>query len=140
MADRRDEPYKFEYLDERVSEAQEERRQRRSRELEKKQASKRTTEEKIRNSKRRVRFWLCLTALLAVAFLAARTSFHVRELQLRKEEAEARLEELNKTKAQLTEELREVKSDEYVEQQARSELRMIFPGEVLYVLQDENEK
>lgn len=49
---------------------------------------------------------------------------------------------LIKEKAQLKEELSNVDSDEYVEQKAREELKMILPGETLYIIshgeKDEN--
>ena len=49
---------------------------------------------------------------------------------------------LVKEKAQLKEELSNVDSDEYIEQKAREELKMILPGETLYIIshgdKDEN--
>jgi len=49
---------------------------------------------------------------------------------------------LVKEKAQLNEELSNVDSDEYIEQKAREELKMILPGETLYIIshgeKDEN--
>lgn len=57
-------------------------------------------------------------------------------LAIQKERAEVLQEtaDLEKEKKELTEELANVDTPEYIEQQARAVLRMIKPGEYLYVL------
>ena len=52
---------------------------------------------------------------------------------------QAQLEELEKRRSELENELLMVNSDEYVEQQARSQLHMIKPGEVLYIIPNSTE-
>ena len=52
---------------------------------------------------------------------------------------QAQLDELEKRRSELENELLMVKSDEYVEQQARSQLHMIKPGEVLYIVPSSTE-
>ena len=47
---------------------------------------------------------------------------------------EQKLEELEESINRLNEELQRVTSDEYIEQQAREQLKMIYPGETLYVV------
>ncbi len=78
----------------------------------------------------------CFVFLLAAAAVAAGSAMNVLELQKGKADAQARLDVLDDTKGALEEELAQVESDEYVEQQARSELRMIKAGEVLYVIRN----
>jgi len=52
---------------------------------------------------------------------------------------QAQLDELEKRRSELENELLMVNSDEYVEQQARSQLHMIKPGEVLYIVPSSTE-
>ena len=82
----------------------------------------------------------CFVFLLAAAAVVAASAMNVFELQRSKAEAQAQLDDLDNTKGALEEELAQVESDEYVEQQARSELRMIKDGEVLYVIRDGQEE
>lgn len=43
-------------------------------------------------------------------------------------------------KAALQEELKNVNDFEYIEEQARIQLRLVKPGEILYILEDEDEE
>jgi cell division protein FtsB len=65
--------------------------------------------------------------------------FRLISLKIEESRAESDLAALQKEKQELEEELSHVYSKEYIEQQARAELRMIFPGEILYVLKDGEE-
>ncbi len=56
------------------------------------------------------------------------------KLQREKAEAQARLDELKIKIELLQNELERVTSDEYIEQQARTHLKMIYPGETLYIV------
>jgi cell division protein FtsB len=56
-----------------------------------------------------------------------------RELLQQQRELEAR-------KAELEEELTQVDETDYIEQQAREQLHMIKPGEILYLLPDHDDK
>ena len=46
---------------------------------------------------------------------------------------------LEKEKVQLTEELNNVNDPEYIEQQARKQLKMVKPGEIMYILPQNSE-
>jgi cell division protein DivIC len=63
-----------------------------------------------------------------------RAVYRIVELKKEKAAAEARLEELQEKLDQLEDELTRVTSDEYIEQQARTQQKMIFPGETLYIV------
>ena len=84
-----------------------------------------------------------MLALFLVVALAG--LFTVRSVQrmvaLTQERArvQAQLDELEKRRSELENELLMVNSDEYVEQQARSQLHMIRPGEVLYIVPSSTE-
>lgn len=82
------------------------------------------------------RFWLLLAGAMVLTFLCSgcahclrfeRSRFRLNQLQSEK----AALEE---TIARLQDQLEYTRSDAWAEQIARSELNMIYPGEIRYVL------
>lgn len=88
---------------------------------------------------KKVRFFyvgVVLTTLIVV-LLYAYSVFLVEMEQKHIEEEKA---SLLAEKSKLEEELRHVTDPAYIEQQARTELRMIKPGEILYVLPDKGKK
>ena len=95
---------------------------------------------KAKRARSRRRTMLVLFLMVALAGL-----FTVRSVQrmvaLTQERArvQAQLDELEKRCSELENELLMVNSDEYVEQQARSQLHMIKPGEVLYIVPSSTE-
>ena len=121
------------------SEEQKERRAIRRKTLEEK-AKVKDDPAKAKRAKSRKRTMLVLFLVVAVA-----GTFTVRSIQrmvsLTRERAmvQAQLEELEKRRSELENELLMVNSDEYVEQQARSQLHMIKPGEVLYIVPNSSE-
>lgn len=83
--------------------------------------------------------------LVLVLFVALAAGFTVRAVQKmislsqERSQVQAQLEQLEKHRSELENELLQVNSDEYVEQQARSQLHMIRPGEVLYIVPNNTE-
>ncbi len=79
-----------------------------------------------------------LYALVILMIIAAVTIQVVNIISLNKEKKnlEAEQQNLKKEQARLEEELNNVNSREYVEQQARQQLKLIMPGEILYVFPD----
>ena len=75
-----------------------------------------------------------MVVVVAAGFLVGRSIVDIIRLRREKAEAEARLEALKVRIELLESELQRVTSDEYIEQQARSQVRMIFPGETLYIV------
>ena len=122
-----------------MSEEQKERREVRKKKLEDRTKVK-DDPAKERRAKSRRQTMLVLFVILAVV-----GTFTVRSVQrmiaLTQERAmvQAQLEELEKRRSELENELLMVNSDEYVEQQARSQLHMIKPGEVLYIIPNSTE-
>lgn len=119
-----------------LEEARQQRRQKRKAVAEKKQSLQNPesslSERKInkKNRKRLIYFFIVL-GIIAVIGVSV---FHVYMLQKEFEEIEAVNKELNDKKASLQEELENVNNPEYIEQQARDQLRMVMPGEILYIL------
>ncbi|MCQ2560806.1 MAG: septum formation initiator family protein [Clostridia bacterium] len=115
------------------SEAQRERREIRSKKLEKKTKVKDPEKIKRRQHRRRVILVMFLIVLIAVG-LTVRGIFRLAALNIEKAETAKELQALEQQMGELQNELTQVNSDEYVEQQARIQLHMIRPGEILCVV------
>lgn len=131
-----------------IEEAQELRKQRRSALVEKKNKRALTAQEKAEKERekreaeeiararksfvtgRRIVFFIVIVVLLIFAGLKA-----TELIDLRGEAAEAQkdLETKNEQKARLEKELSLIGSAEYIEKQARERLRMVKPGEIIYL-------
>ena len=86
---------------------------------------------KARNSGRRKIY----TAIIAVIIGAIAFSvFNVASLMKEKNDLEKRQKELTETRDKLEHEVEQANSPEYIEQEARDALRLIKPGEILYIL------
>ncbi|QIB68033.1 septum formation initiator family protein [Aminipila butyrica] len=77
--------------------------------------------------------------VLGILLLIGASIFHVYSLQREYKSIVAQNKALQGKKQDLTEELSNVNNPEYIEQQARQQLRMVKPGEVLYVLPPQGE-
>lgn len=77
------------------------------------------------------------TVFIIIAVIIGMSIFNVVSLKLEEDRALKELEALKREKQSLESELSTVDSKEYIEQQARSQLRMIYPDETLYVLKDD---
>ena len=76
---------------------------------------------------------------LILATVIGLSVYNLISLRLEEAKAEAELEGLLQEKEKLEEQLTHIDSKEYIEQKARQELKMILPGETLYVLMEEDE-
>jgi len=72
--------------------------------------------------------------LLIIVAVVGVSAFNIISVRIQKTEELARQKALLNKKQALSEELSSVDNPEYVEQQARMLLRMIKPGEILYVV------
>ena len=115
--------------------AQEERRKRRKQEA----AKNAEVSARRRAAARRRRIVAALLVLVFVFVIVAVGQSFVKliELEREKNETEEKLAQLQHQKGSLEEELQLVNTDEYVEQQARSDLKMVKPGEILYLMTGE---
>ncbi len=86
---------------------------------------------KKRKIKKR-RIILTLVIFYLMIFFAYQ-SFQIISLKRQEKIQSQCLEELNKTKAEYQQQLEQVNSPEFIERIARENLRMIMPGEILYV-------
>lgn len=83
---------------------------------------------------------ITLTIFIIIAMVVVAVSLK-NIFSLRAEQKE--LKSINKAllaeKASLQEELKNVNDFEYIEEQARIQLRLVKPGEILYILEDEDQ-
>ena len=127
--------FKEDILENAISNRQKERRERREElRIKKEQAEQRAREAAARAKRRRRILLVTLAFVIIAAVMVGRSIYNIMELRKQKAEAEAQLEELQQRIEILNSELTRVSSDEYIEQQARTQLKMIYPGETLYIV------
>jgi len=80
-----------------------------------------------------------LVIAVFVLSVAGFSVFRIVELKLETKELVAQQQALIEEKEKLTEQLKNVNNPEYIEQEARKQLKMIMPGETLYVLPDDSD-
>ncbi|MCQ2565950.1 MAG: septum formation initiator family protein [Clostridia bacterium] len=93
-----------------------------------------------RRNRRRLVVLAIFIILCAVIGLVGKSVVNLVQLESEKKAREAELETLQQQIEKDEATLKEVNSDEYIEQQARSELRMIKEGEVLYIINSDGSK
>ena len=94
---------------------------------------------KKRNRKRRKPNYVMLIICAAVIALAAyfgMSAFKIYKLSQEKDEVSAYNAELTKKKASLELKLENINSPDYIESQARSDLRLVKPSELLFIFSD----
>ena len=89
-----------------------------------------STRRKSKNTRRRV---LYLAIIMIILVVVSIQGIKINSLVQEKESLKQIQLDLIKEKAKFEEELTNVNSTEYVEQQAREQLKLIMPGETLYI-------
>lgn len=90
----------------------------------------------IKSKRRKIVYCLIF---IVIGLIIGASAYNVIKLKMEEAEAQAKLDRLLEEKQALEEELALVDREEYIEQQAREHLRMIMPGEILYVIKDKEE-
>lgn len=137
MGEGRKDPFEKDVLEDVISKEM----QKRSADREKLREKKLRQQEKKKVAKENIKarqkvIVIAAIVLIVVGVLFSKSLFQIIELRAEKEEAQLKLDELIEKIERLEEEKKKVTSDEYIEQQAREQLRMIYPGEVLYIVLD----
>ena len=88
---------------------------------------------KFRLNRMRLIMTVIILLLIAGVGVSVKSVF---ELHAEQKQLEEEQKQLKKEKTSLDDELKHVKDKEYIEEQARIQLRLIKPGEILYVLDD----
>lgn len=93
------------------------------------------TKRKIKKITRNILAYLVVAVF--VISIAGFSVFKIVDLKMESNELHAQQKALLEEKEKLTEQLKNVNNPEYIEQEARKQLKMIMPGETLYILQDD---
>lgn len=94
---------------------------------------------KRRKTKKRRRTGVYVLVIVLVLAVFGFLLHSVIGLKMQQHELEAKKIELEKKKKELKEEKKAVSDNDYIEEQARKQLKMIKPGEILYVLPDDED-
>lgn len=98
---------------------------------------RRKTHKKIRINRGRMAMTVIVIFLIAVLGMSVKNIF---VLQAEKRALTAEKEALLLEKESLQDELKNVSDTEYIEEQARIQLKLIKPGEILYILENDKDK
>jgi cell division protein FtsB len=126
-------------LSDKTTDEQKARREKRREALEKKRENKIKAAEAAARRNKALKKYLLITVAVFLVMLAlfGKLLLKIRDLSNSKSEALERLSELQQQVDELEATLENVSSPEYIESQARSQLHMIYPNEVLYIVEDE---
>ena len=88
------------------------------------------------NKKRFLCTLIVIIFLICAAFSIKNIVYlHIEQARLEEEQAE-----LEQEKTELEDELKNVNDEDYIEEQARKQLRMVKPGEQIYILDNSSDK
>jgi cell division protein DivIC len=93
------------------------------------------TKRKLKKVSKNIFVYLLMT--LIVLSIAGFSVFRIIDLKMEEHQLLAQQEALIAEKEKLIEQLANVNNPEFIEQEARKQLKLIMPGETLYILQDE---
>ena len=126
-------------LSDKTTDEQKARREKRREALEKKRENKIKAAEAAARRSKALKKYLLITVAVFLVMLAlfGKLLLKIRDLSNSKSEALERLSELQQQVDELEATLENVSSPEYIESQARSQLHMIYPNEVMYIVEDE---
>lgn len=93
---------------------------------------------KNRDAERRVQKTMVIIFVIVLIFVVVKGVISFVELKSQQKEVEAKYESLVSEKEELENTLEYINTPEYIEKAARDMLKMVMPGEILYVLKDEN--
>ena len=71
--------------------------------------------------------------ILAIIAVVSISIFNIVSLKQEQKEIKKQQQELKEQRAQLQEELEQLNDPDYIEEQARAQLRLVMPGEKIYV-------
>lgn len=125
-----------------INEARQRRKQKREEAAEKKYKVRKkksvlTQRQAGKKARRRMVYFVIFLAILGII---AASAINIISLRLTEAKTMKENQELLEQRTRLERIYSQVNSPEYIEQQARQQLKMIKPGEILYVLPEKNQK
>lgn len=82
---------------------------------------------------------VCIAVMLVVSGMLVYSIFNIVSLKMEERSVIEKNEKLLKKKAELQKKLKKIKDSKYVENQAREQLKLIMPGETLYVFPEDDD-
>jgi cell division protein FtsB len=95
------------------------------------------TKRKLKKVSRNIFVYLMVAVI--VLSVAGFSIFRIIDLKVEENQLIAQQEALIQEKDKLKEQLANVNNPEFIEQEARKQLKLIMPGETLYILKDETD-
>jgi cell division protein DivIC len=96
------------------------------------------TKRKLKKASRNIFVYLIMA--LIVLSVTGFSIFRIIDLKMEEHQLLAQQEALLSEKEKLKEQLANVNNPEFIEQEARKQLKLIMPGETLYILKDETDE
>jgi len=93
---------------------------------------------KLKKISRNIFVYLVMAAI--VLSIAGFSVFRIIDLKMEEHQLLAQQEALLQEKEKLKEQLANVNNPEFIEEEARKQLKLIMPGETLYILKDETDE
>lgn len=91
-------------------------------------------------SERRIIRAITVILILILIFVGIKGGMSVIGLKSEQAKVEKNYEDLKVERDELKEELTHINTSDYIEQTARDMLKMVMPGEILYIIKDKNNK
>lgn len=121
--------------------ARKERKRARKEEAARQMASETEQKHHRRISRQKRRRGLLIAGIIIIlSLVVGYSAYQIISLKIEQKELKARQVQLKKEKKELQKEMTVVNDPEYIEQQARRQLKLIMPGETLYILPDSDQK
>lgn len=95
------------------------------------------TKRKLKKVSRNIAVYLMMA--LIVLSVAGFSVFRIIDLKMEEHQLLAQQEALIQEREKLKEQLANVNNPEFIEEEARKQLKLIMPGETLYILKDETD-
>ena len=120
-------------IDEARRKRQEKRKKQQQRTKQEKPAPKRAVRASIKAGRRKKNITYAVIVLCIIAAIGA-SILNIVSLKSEYKEAEKQNQQLTEQKKELEKQLQDSKKDEYIEEEARKQLRMVNPGETVYIV------
>ena len=89
-----------------------------------------------RESENKIQSMITIIFIVLLIFVLVKGITFFAEIKSQQNEVEQKYSDLKAKKIELEEELEYIGTPEYIENAAREKLKMVMPGEILYVLKD----
>ncbi len=100
---------------------------------------KTTKKRKNREAEKKIQHIITVVFVILLIFIIIKGTISFIDLKAQQRQTEKTYGELQDKKAELQETLQYINTPEYIENTAREMLKMVMPGEILYILKDSDD-